>query len=183
MRCVSVPSVRRSSRLRERVGERVGVRAHLRLVGAERLRGGDLEAGRLRRDHVQERAALHPGEDRLVERLRVLLLAEDEAGARAGERLVRRRGDEVAVRRRVRVEARRDEAGEVRHVAEEERADLVGDLAEALGLDLARIRRAAAHDQLRAVLLREAPHLVEVDQARLAVDPVADDVVELSRRS
>src|SRR3712207_6856576 len=52
-----------------------------------------------RSDRVQERPALHPGEDRAVDRLRVLLLAEDEARARTGERLVRRRGDEVAVRR------------------------------------------------------------------------------------
>ena len=67
----------------ELVGERVGVRAHLPLVVAERLGRRDPEAGRLRGDRVHERAALHPGEDGAVERLRVLLAAEDEAGARA----------------------------------------------------------------------------------------------------
>src|SRR5215211_4751491 len=66
--------------VQERVGERVGVRAHLALVGAEALGGGDQEARRLRRDRVDERPALHPGEERLVDRLGVLLLAEDEAG-------------------------------------------------------------------------------------------------------
>ena len=89
------------------------------LVLAERLRGRDPEARRLRGDHVAQRAALHAREDRAVERLRVLLPAEDEARARPGERLVRRRGDEVAVRDRVRVQPGRDEPGEVRHVAEE----------------------------------------------------------------
>ena len=89
--------------LLQRLRERVGVRADLPLVVAEGLRGGDLEAGRLRGDHVVQRPALHPGEDRAVDRLRVLLAAEDEPRARPGQRLVRRRGDEVAVLDRVRV--------------------------------------------------------------------------------
>ena len=109
--------------------------------------------------------------------------AEDEAGARAGERLVRRRGDEVAVLDRVRVQPGRDEPGEMGHVAEEQRADLVGDLAEAVGLDRARVRGAAADDQLRPVLLREREHLVVVDDVRLARDAVVDDRVEPARRS
>ena len=77
-----------------------------------------------------ERAALHPRKDRAVERFRMLLPAEDEAPREAPQRLVRRRGDEVAVRHRVRVQARRDQSGDVRHVAEQKRSDLVGDLRE-----------------------------------------------------
>ena len=98
--------------------------------------------------------------------------------ARAGERLVRRRGDEVAVLDRVRVQPGGDEPGEVGHVAHEQRADLVGDLAEAVGLDRARVGGAAADDQLRPVLLREREHLVVVDDVRLARDAVVDDRVE-----
>ena len=67
----------------ERLGERVGVDADLLLVRAEPLRRGDLEARRLGGDHVLERPALQPGEDRAVDRLRVLLAAEDEPGAGA----------------------------------------------------------------------------------------------------
>ena len=76
--------------LLERRGERVGVRADLALVLAERVGAGDPEAGRLGGDRVHERATLHPGEDRAVDRLRVLLLAQDEPGARSRQRLVRR---------------------------------------------------------------------------------------------
>ena len=130
-------------------GERVGVRAHLPLVVAERVGHGDPEARRLRGDRVHQRAALHAREVRAVELRRVLLAAEDEAGARAGERLVRRRGDEVAVRHRVRVQPGGDEPREVRHVAHQQRPDLVGDLAEPVGLDGARVGGAAADDQLR----------------------------------
>ena len=122
--------------LDQRVGERVGVRANLLLVVLERLGCGDTEAGRLGGDRVLERPALHPGKDGAVDCLRVLLATEDEAGTRAGEGLVRRRGDEVAVLDRVRIEPRRNEAGEVRHVAEEQRTDLVRDLAKAIGCGL-----------------------------------------------
>ena len=128
-----------------------------------------------------ERPALQAREDRAVDRGRVLLAAEDEAGARTGERLVRRRGDDVAVVDGVRVQPRRDEAREVRHVAPEQRSHLVGDLAELPRLDRARVRRAAAKDHLRPVLLREREHLVVVDDARLAGDAVVDDRVEPPR--
>ena len=93
-----------------------------------------------------------------------------------GQRLVRRRGDEVAVLDRVRVQAGGDEAGEVRHVAEQERADLVGDLAELVGLDRARIRRAAADDQLR-------PHLLRLRAAPRRSRPSSSRARRRSRRS
>ena len=64
------------------------------------------------------------------------------------------------------------------HVAEEQGADLVGDRPELVRLDRARVRRAAADDQLRPVLLREPQHLVVVDDVRLARDAVVDDRVE-----
>ncbi len=78
----------------------------------------------------------------------------------------------------VRVQPGRDETCEVRHVAKQERADLVGDRAEAVGLDRPRVGRAAADDQLRAMLFRECEHLVVVDDVRLAADAVVDDRVE-----
>ena len=164
--------------LDQRLAEGVGVRTHLRLVVAEGIGGGDLEARRLRRDRVLERAALHAREDRTVDVLRELLLAEDEPRARSRERLVRGRGDEVAVRHRVGMQAGGDETREVRHVAHQQRVDLVGDLAEPVRLDRARIGGAAADDQLRPVLLREREHLVVVDERRLTLDAVADDRVE-----
>ena len=162
----------------QRGRQRVGVRPHCALVVAERLGGGDLEARRLRGDHMVERPALHAREHRAIDRLRVLLATQDEPRTRAGEGLVRRRRDEVAVLDRVRLQPRGDEPGEMSHVAEEQRADLVSDLAEAPGLDRARVRRAAADDQLRPMLLREREHVVVVDEVRLARDAVVDDLVE-----
>jgi hypothetical protein len=76
------------------------------------------------------------------------------------------------------VDAGGDEPGEMGHVAEEQRADLVRDLAEAVGLDASRVGRAAADDQLRPRLLRDREHLVVVDHVRLAADPVVGDRVQ-----
>src|SRR5918995_5752038 len=98
-----------------------------------------------------------------------------------GEPLVRRRGDEVAVLDRVRMQTGGDEPGEMGHVAEEQRADLVRDLPELLGLHGAGIRRPAADDQVRPVFLREVEHVVVVDHVRRAGDAVVDDRVEPAR--
>ncbi len=164
--------------LLQRLGEHISVAADLRLVLAEGVGRRDLEAGRLRRDGVHERSALDAREDGAVDRPRVLLPAEDEAAARPGEGLVCRRGDEVAMLDRVRVQPGGHEAREVRHVAQQQRADLVRDLAEPVGLDGTRVRRAAADDQTRPGLLRQPQHLVVVDGHRLPRDAVADDRVE-----
>ena len=83
----------------------------------------------------------------------------------------------------IRLQPGGDEPGEVGHVAEEQRADLVGDRAEAVGLDRARVRRTAADDDLRPRLLRLREHVVVVDGHRLGRDAVVDDVVEAARRS
>ena len=162
----------------QRLREDVGVRPDLLLVRPELLGGRDLEARRLCGDHVLERAALEAREDRAVDRLRVLLAAEDEPRARAGKRLVRRRRDDVAVLDRVRMEPGRDQPREVRHVAPEQRADLVGDAPEHRGVDGARVRRAAADDQLRPVLAREGEHLLLLDELGLPRHAVVDDRVE-----
>src|ERR1035437_7114339 len=85
-------------------GEPVGVGAHSALVVGERLRGGDLETGRLGRDRVEQWPPLEDGEDSLVERAGMLCPAEDEAAAGPGEGLVRGRADEVAERDRIGVQ-------------------------------------------------------------------------------
>ena len=65
--------------------------------------------------------------------------------------------------------ARRDQAGEVGHVGEEQqRSDLVGDLAERGEVPHARVGRGAGHDHLRPVLAREGADLVHVDEVGLS---------------
>ncbi len=164
----------------ELVGQRVCVGTDLGLVLAERRRRGDPEARRLPGDHVLHRPALHSGEHRLVERGRMLFAAEDEAGPRAAQCLVRRRGDEVAVRHRIGQQAGCDEAGEMRHVAEQQRPDFVRDLAELVGFDDARVGGRAADDHPRPVLPSELEHLVVVDAIGLARDAVVHERVQLA---
>jgi hypothetical protein len=105
--------------------------------------------------HVVVRAALARGEDGVVHALleilreRRVLAEEDEAGARAAQRLVRRGGDDVAVCERVRELAGRDEPGRVRDVRHEERAVLVRDGPEAGVVPVARVRGRAADKEAR----------------------------------
>ena len=76
-----------------------------------RVRDGD------RGGRVVVRATLQAREDGLVDLLRELLAFahEDHAAARAAQRLVRRRRDELGIRHRARMQSRRDEPGDERH--------------------------------------------------------------------
>jgi len=59
----------------------------------------------------------------------------------------------------------------MRDVRHEERAHLVGDLAEGGEIERAGIGAAADDDQLRLVLLGQAPHLCHVYLLSVLVDP------------
>ena len=155
----------RDAALLQALGERLGVGDRLALAGAELLAGGDLQRDGLGGDRVHQRPALLAGEDRFVDRFRVLLAAEDHAAARAAEGLVDRRRDDVGVRHRVGVLAGGDQAGEVGHVDHQLGPDRVGDLAEGGEVELARVGGPAGDDHLRLVLLGEARDLVHVDAA------------------
>ncbi len=164
----------------EAVGEQLRALDGGRLPGLELLRRGDLQRDGLGGDHVLQRAALHAREHRRVDLLAVLLAGEDQPAARAAERLVRRRGDDVGVRDGRGVQPRRDEPGEVRHVDHEQRADRVGDLAELGEVELPRVRRPARDDHLGPVLGGEGGDLVHVDEAVLGADVVRHDVQRLA---
>ena len=117
------PLTRRKPAAGERRRQPLRVGDDLPLVVGERRLQRFLEADRLGRDDVHQRAALDAREHRAVEILRVLLAAQDHAAARPAQRLVRRRGDEIGVRHRARVHPGGDQAGDVRHVHHHERAD------------------------------------------------------------
>src|SRR5207245_6148410 len=94
--------------LLKHLAEGLRVRDRLPLALPEEVARGDPQADRLGRDDVLEGAALLAGEDRLVDRMPELLLAEDQAGAWAAECLVGGRRDDVGVGHGARVLARRD---------------------------------------------------------------------------
>src|SRR5438552_2871461 len=84
--------------------------------------------------------------------------------ARAAQGFVRRGADNVRVRERRRMRAAGDQSGNVRDVGEEQRADLIGDLAEPREVNRPRIRAVSAQDHPRLELLRFRAHRVEVDR-------------------
>ena len=118
------PETSASAALDQRLAERLGVVDHaldVELeVGLQRLAEGDGLGG----DDVHQRAALQAGEHRRVDLLAdLLVIGQHHAGARAAQRLVRRGGDDMGVRQRARMQARGDQAGEMRHVDHEIGAD------------------------------------------------------------
>ena len=81
------------------------------------------------------------------------------------------------MRNGARVLAGRHEPGDVRHVDEQVRADLAGDLAERLEVDRARVGRGPGHQHLGLELLGHVAHLVHVQALGLAVDAVVVELV------
>ena len=165
------PSAARAAASALRVHDDIGgVLAEGRLPGLE-------ERDRLRRDHVHERPALEPREHRLVDRGRVLLAAQDRSRPRAAQGLVRREGHDVGVRHRRRVCTTGDQPRDVGRVDEQQRVDLVGDRAERLEVDDARVRGGPRDDQARPLAHCEVADLVVVEHLGLVVDAVRHEVV------
>ena len=85
------------------------------------------------------------------------------------------------MRQRAGIDAGGDQSRIVRHVDHEEGTDLVGDLAEARPVDVARVGRRAGHDQLGLLLACQGFHLLVVDQVGVGLDAVGYDLEPLAR--
>ena len=125
---------------------------------------------------MHERAALRAGEDGVVDALAELFLAQDDGAARAAQRLVGGRRHDVCVGYGRGVHTSGNQAADVRDVDHEVRADLVGDVAELLPVDEARIGACAGDDDLRRAFLGLLEHLVIVDHLGLGAHAVGDGV-------
>ena len=90
-------------------------------------------------------------------------------------------GHDVGMAERGRMLARRDEAGEMRHVDHEGGAHFIGDGPEFGEIDVARIGRSAGDDQGGLMLLGERLDLFEVDQVVVAADAILHRVEPFSR--
>ena len=109
------------------VGEGASVVDHLLLVAAEVRLHGLAETDRLGGDGRQMRTALNAGEHCPVNVLGQLLLAQDQRATWAAQALVGGRRHHVGVRHRAGMDAGGDQAGDVRDVCHETRADTGGD--------------------------------------------------------
>ena len=119
-------------------------------------------------DDVHERAALAAGEDAAVDRLgQLFVVGQDQPAARAAEGLVRRRGDDVGVRERRRMHARRRPGRRCARCPPSAAPDFIGDLAELGEVDGARIGAVAAEDHLGLQFLRLGADGIEIDRLGL----------------
>src|SRR2546428_3639294 len=98
---------------------------------------------------MHQRTALQSGKHRRVELLReFLVVGQNEAGARAAQRLVRGRGDDMGVGERARMYPARNKTREMRHVDEELGADLVRNGAKAAKIEKTGVGRPPGDNDL-----------------------------------
>ena len=109
-----------------------------------------------------------------------ILAAEDQSGARPAQRFVRGGGGDMRVGHRRGMRPAGDEAGDVRHIEDVHRADLVGDLAHAREIPQARICAGAADDDLGLFAHGDGFEFVVVDDFCVAPDSVKGRAVELA---
>ena len=102
-------------------------------------------------------------EDGAVDPLGHCVLHQDQAAARAAQRLVGGRRHHVGEGHRVGIDAGSDQAGIVRHVDHEIGAHRLCHFCEALEIDAQRIGRRASDDQLGAMFMGQPLHRVVVD--------------------
>ena len=128
---------------------------------------------------MHQGAALQAGEDGAVQGLLVLSLHQDHAATGAAQALVGGGGDHVRKRHGVGVHARGDQACVVGHVHPQNGANFLGDLGEALEVDVQGISRCASDDDAGLVLAGQRFHLFVVDSL-LRVQAVRDGVEPLA---
>ena len=109
----------------QRIGQHFGVLDDILGVGLERRLERLAEGDRFGRDHMHQRAALHAGKHGRIELLgQRLVIGENDAAARTAQRLVRRRGDDMGVRKWRGMCTASDEPGKMRHVDHQQAAYL-----------------------------------------------------------
>ena len=123
-----------------------------------------LRADRLGENHIHQAAALRARKNGGIDLFRQLFPAENHRAALGAERLMRRRRYNIrSGRERAGMIARNDQSGNMRRIADQIRAHLVRDFAEAVERNHPRVRRRAADNRLWAAGKRFAPHVVHVD--------------------
>uniref|UniRef100_E6PYW2 Uncharacterized protein n=1 Tax=mine drainage metagenome TaxID=410659 RepID=E6PYW2_9ZZZZ len=137
-------------------------------VGGERFLEGDGFGG----DDMNERATLLAGEDGAIDGGGEILLAEDEAGTGSAEGFVGGGGGDLRVGHRRRMRAASDEARDMGHVDEQERADFVSDLAHAGKVPDAGVGACSADDEARLFALGDGLEFVVVDGFGVFADGV-----------
>ena len=147
------PETRRSPCSCRACGERLRVVDHLLLVCRKSGASASLKATAFAAMMCISGPPCVPGKTALSILARQLVGAEDERAARAAQRLVGGGGDDMAVWDWVGIESRGDQTRHMRDVGHQQRADAIGDLAEAREVQLARIGGEARDDQLGLVFL------------------------------
>ena len=105
-----------------------------------------------------------------------LLPAEDHPSARAAQGLVGGGCDKFGVGHRARMEPRRHQAGDMRHVNHHHRPDLVRNRSECGEINCPWVGAGADYDQLRPVLVGQPLHFLVVDGLVLPGNTIRNNI-------
>ena len=122
---------------------------------------------------MDQRTTLQAREDRRVDLLsKCLVVRQDDATTPSAQRLVRRRGDNMRMRHRVRVHAGGNKARDMGHIHHQVGVDGIGDFAELGKIEGTRIGRATSQNDLWLAGLRLVEKRIEINLRGLFINAV-----------
>lgn len=175
----------------EALGECLCVGENLRLVGMEIWSLGLLQCHGKGSDGVVMRTALvareHGVVDGALEVVHLILLGlgvlsantlaeEDQSATGSAQALVAGGGDDISMLERTGKDLGRNKAGDVGHIRQHIRANLVADITDALVVDQSAVGTRAGNNDLGTVKQGELLELLIVNEARLLVQAVRDSL-------
>ena len=165
----------------QRLGQGLGIFDNLLLIGLKLGLERFTQTNGLSRNDVLKRAALCARENRLVDLLGQLFLAQNHATTRAAQRFVRGSSDNVGIGNGVHVQSCCNQTGDVRHINHQVSANILGDFGKFVKPNLTRIRRSAGDNHFGLVLLGQLPNLIIINGLGLFTEAVGHDIVIAAR--
>ena len=141
-----------------------------------------LEANRLRRDHVHERAALDARENGFIQFIfgREFLAGQDHTASWAAQCLMGRRRRHMRVRDRALVDTSSDQAGNMSHIHHKKGPHFICNLTKSLKINFPAVRARTSNDHFRLAFFGDTFYLIIIDKS-LIIYAVWHDMVIRSR--
>ena len=126
---------------------------------------------------MHQRAALEAGKDRHIELFgERFVIPQDDARTRSAKAFVGCAGDDVAMGEGRGMSAACHKAGDMAHIAQQNRTHFIGNRTESAKIPCTRIGRSAANDDLGFVLASSRSNSIHIDEFIVLAHAIADRV-------
>ena len=126
---------------------------------------------------MHQRAALHAGENSLVNLFGIFFLAQNEAAARAAQSFVRSCGNNIGIGNRAGMQACCNKPCNVGHIYHENSTNAVGNFCHAFKINYARISACTGNNQLRLSFSGNARKFVVINALGFVRNSVRDYII------